>query len=112
MKLRLEPNKTCLRLSKSEFEQFLSVGQLGCCTTFPNGETLSISVTLGSEEGLTYNSNHLDIELPSVQITEHKPNKTGLSFYFRLDNDNNHQLIFEVDIKKPRLRSSHSQDAL
>ncbi len=108
MKLRLETNKTSIRLSKSEFEQLLNIGNLLCSTEFPNGETLSINVTLGQEKGLVYNHNHLDIELPIHQIKEHKPNKAGISFYFQLDNEANHQLIFEVDIKKPRLESSHS----
>lgn len=108
MKIRLEPNKTSIRLSKSEFEQLVNIGKLGCSTTFPNGETLSISVTLSTEKGLAYNGNHIDIELPTHQIKGHKPNKAGISFYFQLDNENEHLLIFEVDIKKPRLGSSHS----
>ena len=105
MKIRLESQKTSLRISKSEFEKLLADGKLETVTLFPNGEKLALSVTLSAKEELNYRPGSISIALPNRDIQDHKPSKTGLSYYFQLDNMTDHELLFEVDIKRKPLGS-------
>ncbi len=105
MKIRLEPQKTSLRISKIEFEQLLQDQSLHSSTTFPNGETLAMDVVLAENKKLTFSPGSLTFELPNREIINHKPSKKGLTFYFQLDNKQVHELLFEVDIKKKPLGS-------
>ena len=103
MKIRLEHNKTSLRISKTEFEQLLKDKNLSSVTSFPNGKDMTFLVSLTNEQKLSFAGNSISIELPNHKISNYSPEKIGLSFYFQLDN-NNHELLFEVDIKKKPLK--------
>lgn len=105
MKIRLEPEKTSLRISKTEFKSLLSEDSLSCKTTFPNGKTMAINVSLADEEALSYQCDTITVALPNQRIRGYTPGKMGLSFYFEIDNTGTHELLFEVDIKKKPLGS-------
>ncbi len=105
MKIRLEPQRTSLRISKSEFERLLTEQKLTSETHFPNGETLAINVLLGDDQSLIYSTGNIAIELPTREIRDHTPSKQGLSFCFQMEDCGAHELVFEVDIKKKPLGS-------
>ena len=103
MKIRLEHQKTSLRLSKDEFSQLLLGNELHDRTIFPDGTIFMFKTSLSDKPGLTFLNQCLSIELPTRDLKDHKPDKRGLSFYFQLDNDKEHELLLEVDIKKKPL---------
>ncbi|MCC3862058.1 DUF7009 family protein [Pseudemcibacter aquimaris] len=103
MKLRIEPKKTTLRLSKAEFQSFLDTGELSQITHFPGGGNISISAQLDHDPSFMVKDNRFQIKLPNHLLREYKPSKSGISFEFQLDNGESHELVFEVDIKKKPL---------
>jgi len=109
MKIKLEPQKTSLRLSKSEFQGLLKLGTLSENTIFPNGNEIGFMVTLGNNQHFSFEDNQLQLVLPNQLIQSYKPNKVGLSFEFQCDNSSLHKLVFEVDIKKAPLGAPFSQ---
>lgn len=104
MKIRLEQNKTSLRISKPELELLIKEKNLSNTTTFPNGNDMTFLVSLANEQRLSFEGKHIIIELPNHIISSYSPEKIGLSFYFQLDSNNSHELLFEVDIKKKPLK--------
>ncbi len=105
MKIRLEPQKTYIRLSKPEYQELLKTGFLAGETIFSQGAKLKFCLELKDQQNLHFSDHTLHFALPNQQIQQHTPKKTGLSFYFQIDSNLNHELIFEVDIRKPRLSS-------
>lgn len=104
MKIRLEPEKTTLRISNAEFTVLLNEGTLSNMSALPGGENIEYRLSLKSQQFFHYGNNLFQIELPKQIIQSYKPNKIGLSFYFQLDNQEQHHFIFEVDIKKKPLK--------
>lgn len=100
MKIRLEPNKTTLRLSKIEFSELLKCRILSDSYQLPDNQSIDIHLRLEETENFIYQNNSFYINLPIRLIDNYKPNKTGLAFYFQLDNKMKIQFLFEVDIKK------------
>ena len=105
MKIKLEPEKTTLRISKNELKVLLLDQKLFDSIILPGGKQVKINVSVGDTELYLFNENQFLIELPKHLIDDYKPSKTGLSFYFQIDNQKIHQLIFEVDIRKRPLKS-------
>lgn len=105
MKLRLEPQKTTLRLSKDEFQTLLEIGELSESTLFPCDNALYLHVKLDEAQSFKLENNRFLISLPNHQLKNYHPAKTGLSFKFQIDSQMDHKLIFEVDIKKKPLRN-------
>lgn len=105
MKIRLEPHKTTLRLSKVEFTKLLNDGNLSEKTDLPGGSTIEVHLFLKEQQSFKYKNNLFHFELPNQVIRSYKPSKTGLSFYFQLDTKNQHEFLFEVDIKKKPLNN-------
>ena len=105
MKIRLEPDKTTLRISKDELNTLLLDQKLFDSINLPGGKQLNINVSINEDELYLFDKNQFLIELPKHLIDDYEPSKTGLSFYFQIDNQKHHQLIFEVDIRKKPLKS-------
>lgn len=103
MKVKLEPQKTSLRLSKDEFQQLLKCRTLSEKTIFPDGNEIGLIVELGNDQHFSFEENLIRCILPNQLIQAYKPNKVGLSFEFHGANGIRHKLIFEIDIKKPPL---------
>lgn len=103
MKVKLEAQKTTIRLSKDEFQSLLDIGSLSEQTTFPGGKSLSFKIELDMEQYLSFKDNEMLFVLPNQLLHAYKPNKSGLAFKFHVDSNQTHQLVFEVDIKKPPL---------
>ena len=104
MKVRIEVGKTTFRLSKREFQELTKVSQLSQATVFPDGNKFEVLLTLDQQKSIAFNDSLLKVTLPSDEVALHKPSKAGLSFQFNDDTSHPHQIVFEVDIKKPPLR--------
>ncbi len=100
MKIRLEPNKTTLRLSKIEFSELLKCRFLSDSYELPGDQAIDIYLKLEETDNFIYENNSFRISLPNRLIDDYKPCKNGLTFYFQLDNKKKIQVLFEVDIKK------------
>ncbi|MDG1996736.1 MAG: hypothetical protein P8J14_09595 [Emcibacteraceae bacterium] len=105
MKVRFEPLKTTVRLSKDEFSEYLCKNELIESTLFPGGKQLTFHLKLNDEKSFTFNDDHFHISLPNKVIRPYRPSKIGVSVEFPLDSDNFHILLFEVDIKKKPLNT-------
>lgn len=103
MKVRLEQQRTSLRLSKDEFQNLLNFETLSERTVFPDGHEIGFVVELGKNQHFSFENNLLRFILPNQLIQIYKPNKVGLSFEFQDGDSISHELIFEVDIKKAPL---------
>jgi len=77
-------------------------------STFPNGNTIQLSLSIGKEKHLSYEHDEIRIILPNQLIQDYKPSKIGISLIFHMDSNNSHEIIFEVDIKKAPLSSRSS----
>ena len=104
MKVRLEPQKTTLRINKAEFSELIKVGMLFDSFALPGGENVELYVSLNDQKQYYYEKNQFHLKLPEKKILAYIPSKIGLSFYFQLDNKDQHHLLFEVDIKKKPLK--------
>ena len=104
MKIRLEPQKTTLRISKAEFSELIKVGMLSDSFALPGGQNIELYVSLNDQPQYHYEKNQFNLKLPEKNILAYKPNKIGLSIYFQLDNKDHHHLLYEVDIKKKPLK--------
>lgn len=103
MKIKLEAQKTSLRLSKNEFQILLNTHSLSEKTTFPGGNSIEFTVKLDNEQHFSYKEGEMLFLLPNQLLHAYKPSKSGLSFKFQVDNIQKHELVFEVDIKKSPL---------
>lgn len=103
MKIKLESQKTSLRLSRDEFQLLLDRGTLSECTIFPGGRKLDFQVDLEMEPYLNFDGDKVHIVLPNQFVRTYNPSKSGLSFHFFVNKDKKHHLVFEVDIKKQPL---------
>lgn len=103
MKIKLEAQKTSLRLSKDEFQSLLNKGSLSERTVFPGGNSITFKVELENEQNFSYKEGEMLFLLPNQLLHAYKPGKAGLSFKFQVDSSQKHELVFEVDIKKPPL---------
>ncbi|HPF46135.1 MAG: hypothetical protein KDF58_04500 [Alphaproteobacteria bacterium] len=103
MKLKLEPQKTSLRLSKEEFEKLLVENHLFQESVFPGGKTMKLNVELDTTQFLSFQDDEISIGLPNRLLLSYRPDKRGLSFKFQCGNNLGHELVFEVDIKRPPL---------
>lgn len=108
MKVRLEAQKTTLRLNKEEFEALKNQAILSETTLFPGGQSIEFNARLGEEKVLQFSDNKMTFILPNQSIQCYTPSKVGLSFIFQVGSAENHEVIFEVDIKKPPLGSKSS----
>ncbi|MBT5073066.1 MAG: hypothetical protein HOJ34_01760 [Kordiimonadaceae bacterium] len=107
MKVKLEAQKTSIRLSKDEFQKLLNTGLLDEQTTFPGGNSLTFKIELDIEQNFSFKDNEMLFVLPDQLLHAYKPSKSGLSLKFHVDSNQKHELVFEVDIKKPPLSSNN-----
>ena len=107
MKIKLESQKTIVRVNKEELRTLLDCGELVENTIFPDGRRLDFQVKLELEPYLNFDGDKIFIALPRQLIRTHKPSKKGISFRFLINKDDKHHLLFEVDIKKPPLSAKH-----
>lgn len=105
MKVRFEPQKTTLRLSKDELSHLLNQNELLESTTFPGGGSLNFHLSLDDAQSFNFDDDCFTFTLPDKLIRNYRPSKSGIIFEFQLDSKNIHQLLFEVDIKKKPLNS-------
>jgi hypothetical protein len=103
LKVKLEPQKTSLRLNKEEFQTLRQKNQLQEELLFPGGKRLNITVLLESIQFFSFEGDEMRFGLPNHIIQIYKPSKVGLSLKFQRGKDEFHTVIFEVDIKKPPL---------
>lgn len=103
MKVRFEPFKTTLRLSKAEFAEYLSKDEIIESILFPGGKQLTFHLKLTDEKSFVVNDDHFHISLPNHVVRSYRPSKAGISVEFQIDSNNSHILLFEVDIKKKPL---------
>jgi hypothetical protein len=103
MKIRFEPQKTTLRLSKDEFNTLLENNEISESTTFPDESSLEFCLKIEEEQDFQFKEGHFLITLSAKSIREYKPAKVGITFMFQLGNKSVHKIILEVDIKKKPL---------
>jgi len=103
LKVKLEPQKTSLRLSKDEFQTLKNQYSLSEQTIFPDGKTLNFHLALDVEQHFSFDGSDMRFILPNQLIFAYKPAKSGLSFKYQCGNGISHMLVLEVDIKKPPL---------
>lgn len=108
MKIRIEVDKTTVRLNKIEFQDLLNNHELSQESVYPDGNKLRVELNLATDQELTFNDNALKIVLPIKEVAEHTPNKVGLTFNFQKNNEIKHCLLFEVDIKRPPLNKART----
>ena len=106
MKVKLEHQKTSLRLSKEEFHQLRNENILQEEIIFPCDRILKIVVELRYDQFFNFSGDEIRFGLPNQIIENYKPSKSGLPFIFQCGNGKVQTVIFEVNIKKTPLTSA------
>ena len=106
MKIKLESHKTCLRLSKAEFQALRQNNYLQERFHFPGDKSLKIIVELDPIQYFSFEGDEMRFGLPTHIIEIYKPSKVGLSLIYQHGTNEIHTVVFEVDIKKPQLDTS------
>ena len=101
MKLRCTSNSIRIRLRKSEIQQLDQENRVVESVSFPIGERLIFSLSIGSDTlqiQASFNQNTIEIILPQEEANQWiSTNQVGIEYYLPLADENQLHILIEKD---------------